>query len=252
MKQYYVNYNLISDRRIKSPKISLFNFKYWIVCVLVFKICSISIAQNFSYSFTKDSSSYNSISNPTVLVANETWVNKRFKVNIPFEFNFCGFSSDSIIIENNGFLILNNNLQLAIVAFNNFSGNKDTNNNYTASIGYSIDGSDGNRILKIEYKNLSQAKLSDVDNLNYQLWLYESNNKIEIHIGGNSYGTLDGTLQPVLLGCINRNGNSDPKGFLVKGSQLDYSAETISVSNDLIYLDNVPFEGVVLRLTPTF
>lgn len=221
------------------------------VCFFVFNSFFIN-AQNFSYSFAKDSSQYNSIANPYVLSSNESWVNKNFGLHLPFQFNFCGSHTDSINIETNGFLVFDIANQFAIVAFNNFGCKKDTNQNYTASIGYVIEGAEGNRIVKIEYKNLAQGILSNYDYLNYEIWLYENGNKIEYHIGANSYSNESGEGIAALIGIINRNMDTENKAYLVTGNPSIPAVQIVSGENELLYLSNIPYSGTIYTLTPTF
>jgi hypothetical protein len=163
-------------------------FKRTVLVCLFFITAHLIQAQNFNYTLSKDSTTYTALSGATYLSTGENWSNKKYSIHIPFHFNFCGSTADSIItIEGNGFIVMNQSKQLSIVAFNSFTSNKDTNQSYTSSIAYLTSGSQGNHITKIEFKNLSQNQLSNADYLNYQVWLYENGNKIEFHIGANSY-----------------------------------------------------------------
>lgn len=210
-----------------------------------------SKAQNFNYTLTKDSSLYTPLASPTLLsVEGQNWRNINFSMRLPFQFNFCGSSTDSLVIEGNGFIVLDHAKFLSIVAFNNFRSNKDTNENYSSTVSYLTIGSQGNRITKIEFKNLSQAKLSNTDFLNYQVWFYENGNKIEFHIGSNWYGLNPESPSSVLLGIVNRNMDTENKAYLVTGSQYAPTGQSISGDNEFVYLNNTPSEGTILTLTP--
>lgn len=219
-----------------------------LLCSLFF---SQAKAQNMNYALQKDSSEYVSLSTPTTLSANENWRDKHFKIPLPFSFNFCGYQSDTAYIETNGFILFNKENQLALVSFNEFSSKKDSTNSYIASLGYTNEGSNGNRIIKIELKNLAKSNYSFYDNLSYQVWLYENGNKIEFHMGDHAFSSIpEETL--VLLGIINRNMNSNPAANLVNGSVYTSSLQTITNENELIYLTGHLSEGIVFTLTPSF
>jgi hypothetical protein len=238
-------------KKIKKALYKKALIKLALMCLLFFTIMQTE-AQNFNYIFAKDSGAYVSLTSPVFLSSNESWVNKHFKLALPFQFNFSGLPADTIYIETNGYLIFDKNKELATVAFNEFSSRKDTNQSYTASLGYSIEGSSGSRIVKIQFSNVSKNNFSSSDHLNYQVWLYESGNKIEFHIGANAYSLNPEFTNPVMLGLINRNMDSDPKAYLINGTIFSPAAGTVSADEDLIYLNNVPSEGIVFRLTPTF
>lgn len=60
-----------------------------------------------------------------------------------------------------------------------------------SNISYLLEGAPGSRILKIEWKNVGFYSELEFDNIstdftNFQLWLYEGSNDIEIHFGPNS------------------------------------------------------------------
>ena len=216
--------------------------------LVAFIIAAISVkAQNFNYTLSKDSSVYNALVSPILLTtAGQNWSTANFYVHIPFQFNFCGSSTDSLKIEGNGFIVFDHIKNWSIVAFNDFRSNKDTNQNYVSSVGYLTTGSQGNRITKIEFKNLSQNTLSNSDYLNYQAWLYENGNKIEFHIGPNS-----GLQSSVLLGLVNKNMDTEDKAYLVNGSQYTLTGQLISSDNEFVYLNNIPSQGTILTLTPS-
>ena len=242
IKYLFVNMSAASDFKRNFLRLK------WICLVLIMVTISINInAQNFNYSFAKDSSSYSELSGATVLTTGVNFSNKSFVVHFPFNFNFCGTNSDSLKIETNGFLVFDKTKQLAIVAYNNYSSKKDTLGNYTSSISYNTSGATGNRIIKIEFKNLAQNTLSSSDFLSYQVWLYESGNKVEIHTGANA---SNGT--PVLIGIINKNMDTSDKAYLIKGDTSSPSGEIISGEASLDYLNQMPNSGIVYTLSPAF
>lgn len=227
----------------------MIHLKYWVFACLSFTTTFVT-AQNFGYALTKDSTTYTALTNASSVSTGENWNSKSFPLHLPFQFNFCGSTSDSLTIEGNGFIVFDKVKELSIVAFNNFRSNKDTNQSYVSSISYVNTGSQGNRITKIEFKNLSQNKLSSDDYLNYQVWIYENGNKVEIHTGANSYSDKEDFSS--LMGIINRNMDTDTKAYLVSGNPSSPSGQAISGDSELVYVNNIPNGGIVYTLTPTF
>jgi hypothetical protein len=229
---------------IKSGKI--------IVTIAIFIISAMGArSQNFSYGLAKDSSAYSDLTGVTTLLAGETFTNKHPGFHLPFSFNFCGTTTDTLVIETNGFIVFDRWNQISLVSFNAFSGYKDSLNQYVASINYTITGSSGNRIVKIEFKNLSMNGYTFYDRISYQVWLYENGNKIEYHIGPNYYSTLEEGI-PILIGAINQEMDTEDKAFLISGNPVSPSGAILSGEDDFLYLNNIPFEGTIYRLTPLF
>jgi hypothetical protein len=226
------------------------HFKIRLLAALAVAMTHALTAQNFSYTIAKDSSSYVSLAGAEVISAGENFLNKRFSVHLPFQFNFCGSATDSLQIEGNGFLTFNEQEGMALVAFNNFSSRPDTSQAYSSSILSLTEGSPGNRVVKIQFSHLAQYTVSQNDFLDYQVWLYENGNRIEFHMGANSFGGYDDL--PQLLGIINRNMNTVNKAFLISGAASGPSAQLISGDDPFAYLHTVPSQGLIYKLTPSF
>jgi hypothetical protein len=62
-----------------------------------------------------------------------------------------------------------------------FVGLKAKNN--TSGLVYQIEGSQGNRIIKAEWKNATIDGGDTADYVNFQIWLYEANGAMEVHFG---------------------------------------------------------------------
>jgi hypothetical protein len=207
-------------------------------------------AQNLSYTLIKDSSSYSSLTGGQILAVEENFIGKKYGIHLPFTFNLCGSTGDSVIIEGNGFMKLDKSLGVSIIAFNSFSSKKDSNQSYISAITYKNDGSAPNRILKVEFANLAQNTLSQTDYFNYQVWLYENGNKIEVHVGPNPYSIQEGF--PQILGLINTSMDTENKALFLSGDPLAPSIQLITGENDFEYLNGIPFSGTIYKLTPSF
>lgn len=221
---------------------------YLLICFFLIAISN--KAQNFNYSLTKDSSEYQNLSSTITLTANVSWTNKFFVIHSPFQINLLGEKYDSLVIESNGFLTVDRAKNLSIVAFTNFGARRDENQQYVSSINYQITGTVGNRIIKIEFKNLAMNRFSSNDQLEYQLWLYENNSSIEFHIGSNPYG--QDSEYPFLLGLINRNMDTANNAFLISGNPSSPSGEIILADAELKYINTIPKSGIIYKLTPNF
>ncbi len=151
------------------------------------------------YNFTTTTSAYNDLLGATSLTNAQPWTPLIYKYDVPLGFNFKFFDKNCNKVYVTDFVSLDQ------------SGNYFVNAlNVTyiwrpgADISYLIDGTKGNCIAKIEWKNVGfyfeNLNLGTTnDYINVQLWLYEGTNKVEIYIGPSSvmsptqsYGGLDG------------------------------------------------------------
>lgn len=224
-----------------------FSFKVFIA-FLSLVYFQVSTAQNFNYNLTKDSTAYQSLSTNTIIAERDDWTNKKFSLNLPFQFNCAGVMSDSLTIESSGFISFGKNTNLALVAFNNFLCSTDSAGVFVSEITFLVSGSTGNRIAKLEFKNLAVSTFSPGDYLTYQLWFYEGSNKLEFHIGPNSYTSV--SAFPELLGLLSRKMDSTINGYLATG---DPSSPTgMQLNAELSYISKLPGAGTIFTFTPIF
>lgn len=135
--------------------------------------------------------------------------------------------------------------------------------NEMSDISTLVDGEVGERIMKIQYSNAGFAKEIDSlgvsnDYVNFQLWLHESNNAIEIHYGNylvtNEVISFDGATGPSFgLFMIEEtnldNGNPDVAIFLENDPMSpDLMRETENVEERALI--GMPPTGMIYTLTP--
>lgn len=217
-------------------------------CLFILKA---GFAQTFNYSFQKDSSAYTPLSGATVLSVAENFRGLQFTVHIPFSFTACGVTTDTLLIDGNGYISFNRENGASIIACNAFSSNMDSLAHYQSSILTSVSGNAGSRIFKIEFNNLSQNQFSANDKLNYQVWLYEGDKHIEFHIGANSYAGLEDGIFPVPFGLINKNLSGSVNGYLITESAGLTAGHALLENEELVYMSKMPSAGTVLKLFPT-
>lgn len=144
-----------------------------------------------------------------------------------------------------------------------------------AKIAYELTGTAGNRIFKVEYKNMGRNNdATDNDTLNYQIWLHEADNAIEYRAGYNNVpdtmfahlvSEAIGGKEVVTIGLAGNDGDS-------LGTDLDASFMHIlksvggQVSDTALWISDVegnplffaeyliygiyPAEGSVIRFVP--
>lgn len=228
-----------------------------------------STAQDFDYSFTKDSVAWQELNAQTILNAdNSAW---KFSYNIPigFSFNYLGRDFDHVRVETNGYLVFDDDRNYAITAFLGFGDCVDAGGNH-AVLGYELSGSPGNRIQKIQFKNVCNA-MSASKFFTYQVWLKE-NGVVEIHVGPNDFqpGIIVNTImegeqivqrdttftnldsmQVYRLGLLNMNMNTETNGFFIGGAPSSPQSQPVNQNfSEPIYMMRAPSQGTRYTFTP--
>jgi len=178
--------------------------------LLTLILCGISFfANSQSYELSTSTGPYINLTNSTSLNGTAPWDDPEFAIPMGFDFEYFDITINQIYIDDWGFgagLTSNPNetgTLPALVAYGADIADRaydDNNQNATtgslSNISYLVEGTAGNRILKIEWNNV--GFLSDIvaDNIstdftNFQLWLFEGSNDIEIHFGPNSISNPD-------------------------------------------------------------
>lgn len=163
---------------------------------------------------------YTPITGGTELAFDANWVDTvSDNITIPFLFNYQNVTVNSIAIESTGSLFLND-LTNNYVDIGHISGiNMAYAGKGRGKISYATTGTTGDRIFKVEFRNVGRK--SDglgQDTLNFQVWLYESDNAIEYRAGYNNVPDTmfantftemtTGGKEAVVCGMLNNPGDS--------------------------------------------
>jgi hypothetical protein len=232
-------------------------------------LTSVLYAQD--YTFTLDSATYNDLDNPTSLNNGMTWEYPNYTIPIGFSFQFFDDTINTFYIsEDNGPVIIlgSENIDLGTSALVPFGAtmvdrgmNYDTWEPSTGSlspISYQVDGVEGNRIFKMEWKNtgfendLWEFEDMATDFVNFQMWCYEATGVIEFrygesHIEHFAISFYDETGP--LVGIFPEINEDGPviNGLTLQGNAASPTmVETMNVS----FLNGVPSNGTIYRFTP--
>lgn len=168
----------------------------------LFSILLTSLITNAQYNFSIDTATYQSLSSSTSLNNGFSWTkNSSYTINFGFNFTWYNHTSTTLTVMAGGGLSFpgSGNKQLRVFSHTDSGyllGDRDSTNSISP-IGYKVDGNSGNRILKIQWENAGFrewcASSDTSDFVNFQIWLYEIGNRIEVHFGSfqadsGSYG----------------------------------------------------------------
>lgn len=160
-------------------------------------------AQDFPYAFTVDSQAYKEISDGTSVNNGEIWDDPLYTFPLGFDFSFFGVTTSQLSIDDffTGGIVSNYPLSqpespLIVIYDADLIDRGELSGVSESPISYITEGEPGNRIFKLQWKNA--GFFNEVNDLrtansfvNFQLWLYEGSNTIEIHFGPSNITSPD-------------------------------------------------------------
>jgi hypothetical protein len=227
-------------------------------------------AQNFNYTVSTTTETWQELNSQTILNANNRAWNFSYKIPVGFPFTFLGRSFDSLTIERNGYVVFDEDRNYAFTACSNLSDYAN-NNGAHAVLGYELSGANNNHILKIQFKNLAIGS-GDSRKTSYQIWLKE-NGSIEFHAGPTDFRPhfvcMDTTWSPAVdsmiidsvftqidstigwrIGLINQNMNSANNGFFIEGNPDNPFSQQTDAQHEPAFLLAPPKCGTRYTFSP--
>ncbi len=241
-------------------KVILVSFALLIFPLISLKAQTIEECYNFEYS----SGTYNSIYTTGTKVSVNSGDDGCYILDLSsqnFNFEYAGHTYNSFAINTNGAIRLGDDY------FNSLSNNLDGSYtpviaplwddlkfvNYDSSaqgIFYRIDGSQGNRILTIEWHNVNKyGNDGDTASVSFQLKLYESNGEIEF-IYGDMSGAQAWSNASASIGINNKAGSVVTFLSVTPGNPPSASYDNAADNLDGNTIQNIA-EGTVYRFTYT-
>lgn len=201
-----------------------------------------------AYFFELDSETFEPLNDPISLNNGALWFSNEWPVSPGFEFEFFDQPFSSVILWE-GSVYFNDDLFLdAFGASFQDLGWYELNNVSLSPVSYQIDGQPGSRILKLEYLNAGFWPATINDYISFQVWLFESSNVIEIHIG-------PGMVDPAVYQDDGWDGpfiglsNYETDEFIyIQGDPSDPEVYDLDDLTD--GMNGTPTEGTVYRFVP--
>ena len=228
-----------------------------------------TLSATAQYEFTVATGTYTNLVGSTSLNDGEVWDDPQYAIPIGFEFQLYDELIDEIFIGENfygGVLTTASDyygISPLIVAYGTDIIDRGYEDPYEVSlsnISYMLEGEVGSQILKIEWNNagfygeLTEDDIS-TDFLNFQLWLYEGSNNIEIHFGPSSvtqpeesYEGDDGPWVG-LISEYDRNNDYNLPGIVLTGDPTAPDVLEIGDYYDVGFLDGTIPDGTIYRFS---
>jgi hypothetical protein len=231
-------------------------FLFVMLCILGSQVT----AQIGSYTFTTTTGTFSTLTGATTVTLASGDDGISGNIALPFAFNFGGTAVTNFQINSNGWMGLNTGT--ASTNTTNYSSINGAVNNViaaysrdltggTADFSWLVTGTSPNRILQVQWLNRASFSSTVVPaNAQFQVWLYETTNVVEIRYGTVSNGTRTGTgtVQVGLRGAstlpANVNALSSTTGWAAP-TATNTSTSTVSISSTL-----QPTSGLIYTFTP--
>lgn len=234
---------------------------------LVALLC-LQVSASAQYTFTKTTGTYTNLTGGTV-ASFLGWDENQYTIPIGFTFRIGGLSYTSAVIYANGQLLFTspNSTTKGIFGFD--ADLMDRGGLATLSpISYLTTGVAGSRILKVEWRNAGFYDLMGStpgnsypypnDFVNFQIWIYEGNNRVEVRIGSsnitasNSSDIFGATGGPTVGVISNILANPNRyTGVVLQNQAATPTAVTLTNANTIPQLTGVPASGTIYRFNST-
>ena len=223
--------------------------------ILFSLVSAISYGQN--YSVSSFSNTYSDLLSPQILTTT-VWDDPTLFVVSNFPVSINGNGYDTLMIDGLGCTISGVNGVISNRDGIDPSGIDIIDRGYDAgvsqsNISYDIDGFIGNRILKIQWKNVGSYGEYDVGgnsmSINFQLWFYEQGKYIEVRYGSSNVSDANVFLEGEIgvgVAIVDDINNLSPNDSFLTGI-----TTFPSITNVYSRMNGIPQNGQVYRFAPT-
>lgn len=220
---------------------------YYSLCIITLLLSKYHSQLNYSFSST--TGTYNYLTGATnALVSNTADEELSSAITLPFTFYYNCQPYTQIKVSSNGWLTFDMS-----VTSSYFTNNLDNTGNLivaplwddlacTQNVVYTTTGTAPNRIFKIEWRDMEWNYSASGAVISFQVWLYETTNRIEFWYRRESTGVNSGSAS------IGLNGSGTPLPFLsLNGTG---GSPTASSTTETDNLNTKPANGQIYRWDP--
>lgn len=222
--------------------------------LILLLLLSLSIqAQN--YTFSNLTGTYSNLTGTTSLSNGEIWDDPEYDLVLPFQFVINGVSNSNFKVYDSTITLQTGGPIYQVIAplANDLIDRGDGGPTSLSPISYKIDGAVGSRIAKIEFQNCGSFDDTTLAMfVNFQIWMYEGSNIIELRYGPSSvtndnifYGTDSGAIIGLAGADVDDNLSNT---HLLTGLA---SSPTLSTDNSFVNVTGTPPANTIYRFTPT-
>ena len=227
---------------------------------------SLAIAQEVNYYFEQFSNNYSDLSNSISLNNSNVWDDPEFNIPIDFEFKLFNTPISELTLGGGyGAMLYSLDLEYSLwpiradIIDRGFAEDKEgTSIDSLVSvspISYKTSGSNGSEILKIEWRNVGFFEDEALTYyMNFQLWMYEGSDMIEIHFGNSNVDDNFWYQEMNFSGFVDANLDFETAaGFILREVNGVYQFDYSQLEEEpTYYYTSVPENGTVFRFYPEY
>ncbi len=227
----------------------------------------LSLVAQAQFSMTSSSgNSYQELANPVSLNNGTVW-NEGSNFTFSFGFNFVinGQTNAALTVKGGGGVNFPGSgfkeLQVFFTPFGGYLLRDRGTNTSLSDISYEVSGSNGNKVMKVQWKNAGfvqwYSTSNTTDYVNFQIWLFEADHHMEIHFGSSkaspgTYGYPVNTSNSNPGPCINLDYEQCSSVFNINGpadlpSYMFYNL----CSPNYSFLQGTPSNGIIYNILPS-
>lgn len=206
---------------------------------------------------------YQPLTNGTSVNGNSVWSVQKFTIPLPFSVKIGNSTVNQVYTD--GTVLYADTMGTSVDIFQlayAYTVDRGYGGANTKSpLSYQVEGNTGSRIFKMQGTSAGfyaeqQNYGTMLDSFDYQIWVYEGSNIVEIHFGNAKISHATDYFQssgPGFCGYMNVNfstgsGNS---AYLASGDPLNAQPDSLTASHMPAPLNSYPAAGTVYRFTPT-
>jgi hypothetical protein len=223
-----------------------------------------------NYTFSKTTGTYANLTGSTAVSA-AGWDEDQYLSPIGFNFSIGGQTVTDMAVDDNGMILFVDVTAQAVKgAVFPFSADMMDRANTTSPsvISVATSGTAGSRITKIEWKNAGfydQANSTQTtfvpfpnDFVNFQVWLYEGSNNVEVHFGSNNvtaanataiFGPTGGAATSIVTAITGTGQSSTLTGVALQGPAATPALVSFTNASTFPSVTGVPTSGTIYRFS---
>lgn len=160
---------------------------------LILLLCCVhQVSAQQYYKINISTGTYSELENPLVIMSDSSQMGNEFSgsgIKVPFVIEAFGQKLDfnqepAPVIFAGGFIGIDITSRQRLYVFDGFAS-KLTWRDSTTSVSATVEGTPGEQVLKVQWKNMGMIGNSAADFVNLQMWLKEKDNSFEVHVGPN-------------------------------------------------------------------
>lgn len=233
---------------------------FLLVAIAALLFTSQATKAQFNYNLTVSNQAYQPLTGATTVNGTTAWHDQIYSVPLGFNFNIDGrvinkfiFMSSLVATDTagtiSGFFISGTDL----IDRGVLTGTSKS------PIRYTVSGTTGSRIFKIEFFNAGFGDEYDMhhtatDSLNLQVWMYEGTNVLELHYGSSLMTHYSDYFHPdPYIGFVRDvtfTTGSFKAMYVLKGNPTAPTIDSLSLSHPSAGLASYPASGTVYKYTP--